>query len=204
MEKRYSNALTPLSYIIFSSDYFFQSFCNIWVSLTSSDNSFTISPHNSALLHSIFLHSYPVPLTANATISQTLTACRAMQLRFLKVEKSIKQCLSEMSLKQDSCRRSNANVNIKYKTLLIENVLRIKENELCMKMGGEWDGEEGLGQGVGHMDGSRIFMGGGGVQKIMCANAHYEHKTRSPFRQGSRACLRALEALGVLMLSCAI
>ena len=34
MEKRYSNALTPLSYIIFSSDYLFQSFCNIRVSLT--------------------------------------------------------------------------------------------------------------------------------------------------------------------------
>ena len=41
------------------------------------------------------------------------------------------------------------------------------------------------------------FSWGGGVQKIMCANAHYEHKTRSPFRQGSRACLRALEILGV-------
>ena len=62
LEKRYSNALTPLSWIIFSSDYFFQSFCNIWVSVTPSDNSFTISPHNLALLHSTLLHSYPVPL----------------------------------------------------------------------------------------------------------------------------------------------
>ena len=58
MEKRYSNALTPLSQIIFSSDYFFQSFCNIWVSVTPSHNSFTISPHNLALLHSTLLHSY--------------------------------------------------------------------------------------------------------------------------------------------------
>ena len=48
--------------IIFSSDYFFQSFCNIWVSMTPSHNSFTISPHNLALLHSTLLHSYPVPL----------------------------------------------------------------------------------------------------------------------------------------------
>ena len=30
----------------FLSDYFFQSFCNIWVSVTPSDNYFTISPHN--------------------------------------------------------------------------------------------------------------------------------------------------------------
>ena len=63
LEKRYSNALTPLSYIIFSIDYFFQSFCNIWVSVTPSHNYFTISPHNLALLHSTLLHSYPVPLT---------------------------------------------------------------------------------------------------------------------------------------------
>ena len=62
MEKRYSNALTPISYIIFSSDYFFQRFCNIWVFVTPSDNSFTISPHNLARLHSTLLHSYPVPL----------------------------------------------------------------------------------------------------------------------------------------------
>ena len=62
MEKHYSNALTPLSKIIFSSDYFFQSFCNIWVSVTPSDNSLTISPHNLTLLHSTLLHSYPVPL----------------------------------------------------------------------------------------------------------------------------------------------
>ena len=53
LEKRYSNALTPLSYIIFSSEYFFQSVCNIWVS-------FTISPRNLALLHSTLLHSYLV------------------------------------------------------------------------------------------------------------------------------------------------
>ena len=62
MEKRYSNALTPLSQIIFSSDYFFQSFCSIWVSVTPSNNSLTISLHNLALLHSALLHSYPVPL----------------------------------------------------------------------------------------------------------------------------------------------
>ena len=36
-----------------------------------------------------------------------------------------------------------------------------------------------------------------GAQKITCANAHYDREIRSPFRQGSRACLRALEALGV-------
>ena len=36
--------------------------------------------------------------------------------------------------------------------------------------------------------------GGGGAQEIMSANAHYERKTRSAFRQGSRARLRALEA----------
>ena len=48
----------------------------------------------------------------------------------------------------------------------------------------------------------RIFMGGGGgAQKITCANAHYEREIRSPFRQGSRARLRALEALGFFMLS---
>ena len=62
LEKRNSNALIPLSQIVFSSDYLFQSFCNIWVSVTPSDNSFTISPHNLALLHSTLLHSYPVPL----------------------------------------------------------------------------------------------------------------------------------------------
>ena len=37
---------------------------------------------------------------------------------------------------------------------------------------------------------------GGGAQKITCANAHYEREIRSPFRQRSRARLRALEALG--------
>ena len=63
LEKHNSNALTPLSLIVFSSDYFFQCFCNIWVFVTPSDNSFTISPHNLALLHSTLLHSYPVPLT---------------------------------------------------------------------------------------------------------------------------------------------
>ena len=62
LEKRYSNALTPLSQIIFSSDYFFHSFCNIWVSVTPSDSSFTISPHNLALLH------YPVPLKSTISI----------------------------------------------------------------------------------------------------------------------------------------
>ena len=63
MEKRYSNALTPLSYIIFSSDYIsFKVFCNIWGSVTPSHNYFIISPHNLALLHSTLLHSYPVPL----------------------------------------------------------------------------------------------------------------------------------------------
>ena len=30
--------------------------------MTPSDNSFTNSPHNLALLHSTLLHSYPVPL----------------------------------------------------------------------------------------------------------------------------------------------
>ena len=35
-------------------------------------------------------------------------------------------------------------------------------------------------------------LGGGGAQKIMCAQAHYEGE--SPFRQGSRARLRALQA----------
>ena len=44
--------------VIFSSDYFFQSFCNILVSVTPSDNSFIISPHNLALLHSTLLHTY--------------------------------------------------------------------------------------------------------------------------------------------------
>ena len=47
LEKRYSNALTP-SWIIFSSDNFLQSFCTMLVSVTPSDNYFTISPHNSA------------------------------------------------------------------------------------------------------------------------------------------------------------
>ena len=34
--------------------------------MTPSDNSFTISPHNLALLHSTLLHSYPVPLKDGA------------------------------------------------------------------------------------------------------------------------------------------
>ena len=42
----------------------FQSFCN-HLGVTPSDNSFTISPHNLALLHSTLLHSYPVPLTVS-------------------------------------------------------------------------------------------------------------------------------------------
>ena len=47
--------------------------------------------------------------------------------------------------------------------------------------------------------------GGGGAQKIMCPHSHYERETRSPYRQGSRARLRALEALWVFfMLSRAI
>ena len=33
--------------------------------MTPSDNSFTILPHNLALLHSTLLHSYPVPLRLN-------------------------------------------------------------------------------------------------------------------------------------------
>ena len=40
-------------------------------------------------------------------------------------------------------------------------------------------------------------LGGGGAQKIICANAHYEREIRSPFWQGSRARLMALEALRV-------
>ena len=43
--------------------------------------------------------------------------------------------------------------------------------------------------------------GEGGAQKIMCAHAHYERETRSSFRQGSRARLRALEALWVFLCS---
>ena len=38
--------------------------------------------------------------------------------------------------------------------------------------------------------------GGGGAQKIIGAHAHYERETRGPFRQGSTARWRALEALG--------
>ena len=39
---------------------------------------------------------------------------------------------------------------------------------------------------------------------MTCANAHYERETRIPFPQGSRSRLRALEALGIFMLSRAI
>ena len=38
--------------------------------------------------------------------------------------------------------------------------------------------------------------GGGGAKKNMCANAYHEREARSPLRSGSRARLRALEALG--------
>ena len=41
--------------------------------MTPSDNSFTISPHNLALLHSTLLHSYPVPLTK--VVPDNLKAC---------------------------------------------------------------------------------------------------------------------------------
>ena len=76
------NTLTPVSQIIISSDYFFQSFCNIWVSVTPSDNSFTISPHNSALLHSTLLHSYPVHLTL-INIYHRSHCCRSRCCPFL-------------------------------------------------------------------------------------------------------------------------
>ena len=49
--------------------------------------------------------------------------------------------------------------------------------------------------------GSRIFsFGGGGTKDYMCAQAHYERKAWSPFRLGSRARLRTLEALGVFFM----
>ena len=35
--------------------------------MTPSDNSFTISPYNLALLHSTLIHSYPVPLNERGT-----------------------------------------------------------------------------------------------------------------------------------------
>ena len=44
----------------------------------------------------------------------------------------------------------------------------------------------------------------GGAQNIMCMHAHHKHEDWSPLRPGSRTRLRALEALGVLMLSRAI
>ena len=37
---------------LFPSDISFKAFAIFWVSVTPSDNSFTISPHNLALLHS--------------------------------------------------------------------------------------------------------------------------------------------------------
>ena len=37
--------------------------------MTPSDNSFTISPHNLALLHSTLLHSYPVPLNGGVGLT---------------------------------------------------------------------------------------------------------------------------------------
>ena len=42
---------------------------------------------------------------------------------------------------------------------------------------------------------------GGGAQKIICANAHYEREIRSPFRQGSRARLMLSSAIWALFLS---
>ena len=50
-----------------------------------------------------------------------------------------------------------------------------------------------------------IFIwGGGGAQKMVCANAHYEHETQSPFWQGSQGPRKGpgLAALGFFMLSC--
>ena len=47
--------------------------------MTPSDNSFTISPHNLALLHSTLLHSYPVPLST-LCIS---VICILVQLAFI-------------------------------------------------------------------------------------------------------------------------
>ena len=43
-----------------------------------------------------------------------------------------------------------------------------------------------------------------GAQKIMCAHAHHKREAQSPLRPGSRACKRALEALGFFFcaLSC--
>ena len=40
-----------------------------------------------------------------------------------------------------------------------------------------------------------FHLGGGERKKVLCQHAHYERGTH--FRQGSRARLRALEALGV-------
>ena len=88
LEKRNSNALTPLSYIVFSSDYFFQSFCNIWVSLTPSDNSFTISPHNLALLHSTLLHSYPVPHQSTVMFGYDIFTYSISQFASVQVKSS--------------------------------------------------------------------------------------------------------------------
>ena len=67
----YDGALTlkmALNSFCDKSLHFFKSLCNIWVSVTPSHNSFTISPHNLALLHSTLLHSYPVPLSLSMRI----------------------------------------------------------------------------------------------------------------------------------------
>ena len=55
--------------------FFFNS--NTWVSVTPSYNSFTISPHNLALLHSTLLHSYSVLLSYFWNSSCFLCARRA-------------------------------------------------------------------------------------------------------------------------------
>ena len=46
--------------------------------------------------------------------------------------------------------------------------------------------------------------GGEGMQKIMCMHAYYEREAQNPLWPRSRAHLRALEALGFFMHSCAI
>ena len=86
LEKCYSNALTLLSEIIFSSDYFFQSFWNIWVSVTPSDNYFTISPYNLAFFPSTLLHSYPVPLikTNEKHVMQLNISAERMNVKICK------------------------------------------------------------------------------------------------------------------------
>ena len=54
--------------------------------MTPSDNSFTISPHNLALLHSTLLHSYPVPL-------------RTVNLIFPKIAPKLAQDFKEKVMK---------------------------------------------------------------------------------------------------------